>query len=133
MKDGFRVSLVGLIAAIALGLLLILSAKWYGEQYLGKKFDAYFLGLLGIIGACIGWLFRFAIKIMSKSLKEVEDKLSGKADKTYVEERMEMAKMYVDDHKENNESQFNMIHEFMTSIDNSLKDMNKHLLDMKKK
>lgn len=59
----------------------------------------------------------------------MKDDISQKADKVYVEERFETAKMYVDDHKENNKVQFEAFHEFMTSMDNKLD----KLLEMNKR
>ena len=120
MKDGFRSSIVGFIASVALGMLFILTTKWLGKEYLGVKFDAYFLGLMGIIGACLGWLVRFTIGTVTKSINKMRDEIDMKADKTYVEEKFETAKMYVDEHKENNKEHFELIHEFMTSMDSKL-------------
>lgn len=113
MKDGFRASLVGFIAGIAVGLLLMLSAKWYGENYLGKKFDAYFLSLLGVLGACLGWLIRFVISTITKAIKGMKEELSKKATIDYVNEKIK-------DERENTKDHFEYMHEFMTRMDNKL-------------
>lgn len=113
MKDGFRVSFIGFITAIAFGLLLMLSAKWYGKNYLGKNFDAYFLSLLGIIGAGLGWIIRWIVASLSKKIDSMEESIKKKADITYVDEKIK-------DEKENTKQHIDAIHEFMASIDHKI-------------
>lgn len=120
MKDGFKASFIGFILAVALGVLFILIAKWFALNYLNKRLDAYFLTLIGIVGAIIGYSFRITALFITKRFDKMDMKIENKSDRTYVEERIESIKMYIDDHKENNQMQFDQLHESITSIDNKL-------------
>jgi hypothetical protein len=130
MKDGFRSSLVGFVGGVALGLLLMLSAKWYGEQYLGKKMDAYFLGLLGILGACVGWLVRYAVFSVRKAIE-------GKADKDYVDthlhsmkENIEISRKYDYDYKEEVKCQLTSIQAGQDHINDRITKLNDDTIEL---
>ena len=105
MKEGFKSSLLGFAFGVAVGILLILIAKWYAMNYFKEHLDGYLLALLGFLGSLIGIIYNHIKKIITK----IFDDLNRKASVEFVLEQK----------KETSEI-INMFHEQMTSMDHKL-------------
>lgn len=118
MNDGVRWTLIGGI--IGLVLLFLASLIYYKLLILlpPAKFN---WGLaISIAFPVYSGVLVWGVKLFDKKnkdeVKQIYKEIDKKADQTEIK-RLEL---YVNDHKETNDAQFDAIHEFMISIDNKL-------------
>jgi cadmium resistance protein CadD (predicted permease) len=122
MKDGFRWTLFG--GLIGIVLLIIASLIYHNFLKLlpPSKFN-WSLALNILIPIYIGvlaWAVKYFDKIKQNEVTDINERIAKKADRTELYSEIDKVKLSMVDHKETNEAQFDVIHEFMASIDNKL-------------
>jgi uncharacterized membrane protein len=132
MSDGIKWTFWGGI----IGLILLIVASLIFKQLLTKIPTLQLDWVIGIsmpvyFGVLV-WGVKFFDRKNQKEIELIFSEINKKADEKEIVAKLDNLRGYIDDHKENNTHQFEMIHEFMSSIDNRLKELNSYLLTKKK-
>lgn len=131
-KKTFYESLWTFVALFAFFIMLGLLIDYVSVHTFKSEWHTYVAWLLSALGTLLLLFLKIKTTKKEKHFEKIENMIEMKADRTYVDEKFETAKMYIDDHKENDDKHNEMIHEFMTSIDARLKDVTDYIMNKKK-